>query len=327
MAKGAAQAVGRPRAKRGGAVDRRARAAADGLSSGHLLGLARPVRQSQAGQEFAAELVSVDGRRIPAGKDFDPATGKLKDPPTAADGRAAAHELAARLRTAEFSVATLEDKPYTSKPYPPFTTSTLQQEANRKLGLHGPPHDAGGAEPVRERPHYLHAYRLDQPGQRGDRRGPRAGRVAVRQRISARRRRASITKVKNAQEAHEAIRPAGHPFDFPEPLRGQTERRRVQAVRPDLEADRRQPDGRRPRPAHHDHHRRGRGRVSSRRQDHRLSRLSAGLCRRQRRSGSRSGRKRNGAAGVAVGESARLPRAWSQRATPRSRPAASAKPR
>ncbi len=47
----------------------------------------------------------------------------------------AARDLAARLNRAKFEVSELENKPYTSKPYPPFTTSTLQQEGNRKLGF------------------------------------------------------------------------------------------------------------------------------------------------------------------------------------------------
>ena len=185
-------------------------------------------------------LVSVDGRKIPTGSDFDSGTGKLKDPALLlldeAAGRASWPSGCAQ---GECRVASVEDKPYTTRPYPPFTTSTLQQEANRKLRLHRPAHDAGGPEPVRERPHHLHAYRLDQPGHRGGRGRPRPGRLAVRRRVPARRSRGSIRpKVKNAQEAHEAIRPAGHPFDLPEALRGRADRRRVQALRPDLEADR-----------------------------------------------------------------------------------------
>ena len=61
-----------------------------------------------------------------------------------------------------------------------------------QVRLHGPAHDAGGPEPVRERPHHLHANRLDQPGHGGGRGGAAAGRVAIRQGVSARRRRGSI---------------------------------------------------------------------------------------------------------------------------------------
>src|SRR3954467_14467657 len=87
------------------------------------------------GQQLQAEIVSVDGRKIPSGKDFDSATGKLKNNELMLlDGEAAA-ALAERVRTGQFRVTNVEEKPYTSKPYPPFTTSTLQQEANRKLGF------------------------------------------------------------------------------------------------------------------------------------------------------------------------------------------------
>ncbi len=160
-----------------------------------------------------------------------------------------------------------------------------------QAGLHGPPDDAGGPKPVRERPHHLHAYRLDQSGHGGRSRRPASWSLRnTAASICPTQPRQYQTKVKNAQEAHEAIRPAGHPFAFPEELRGELNSRRIQALRPDLEADRRQPDGRRPRPADHDRDRRRRGRVPGRRQDDRFSRLSAGLCRRQRRSAGRTGR-------------------------------------
>ena len=96
--------------------------------------LARLAKQA-AGQQFEADLISVDGRPIPAGKDFDPATGKLKDAKFLQLDEAGAGQLVERLKLATFRVASIEDKPYTSRPYPPFTTSTLQQEANRKLGF------------------------------------------------------------------------------------------------------------------------------------------------------------------------------------------------
>ena len=90
-----------------------------------------------------------------------------------------------------------------------------------QVRLHGPADDAGGAEPVRERPHHLHAYRLDEPGHGGGRGGPRPGRRrSTAASICPTQPRTYQTKVKNAQEAHEAIRPAGHPFELPETLRG-----------------------------------------------------------------------------------------------------------
>ena len=91
--------------------------------------------KTEKGEKFDATLVSVGGRRIPAGKDFDPNTGKIKDPNLMLMDEAAARALAEKLQTADFRIATLEEKPFTSKPSAPFTTSTMQQEANRKLGF------------------------------------------------------------------------------------------------------------------------------------------------------------------------------------------------
>src|SRR3954453_14488328 len=82
-------------------------------------------------QQLQAELVSVEGRRIPAGKDFDSSTGKLKNPELMLLDADAAAALRDRVCGGEVRVPNVEEKPYTSKPSPPFTTSTLQQEANR----------------------------------------------------------------------------------------------------------------------------------------------------------------------------------------------------
>ena len=171
-------------------------------------------------QQFGAELVSVDGRRIPAGKDFDPATGLLKDSAFLQMDEKAAGDLAARLQNGQFKVASLEDKPYTSKPYPPFTTSTLQQEANRKLGFTAR-RTMGAAQSLYENGHITY-MRTDSTNLAS------VAIEAARELVSSQygkeylpdQPRTYVTKVKNAQEAHEAIRPAGHPFDFPEALRG-----------------------------------------------------------------------------------------------------------
>ncbi|MEX2114402.1 MAG: type I DNA topoisomerase [Pirellulales bacterium] len=170
-------------------------------------------------QQFKAELVSVDGRRIPAGKDFDAATGKLKDQNFLLLDEDAAAQLLKRLHTAEFSVTALDDKPYTSKPYPPFTTSTLQQEANRKLGFTAR-RTMSAAQSLYETGHITY-MRTD---------STTLAKVAIdaaRDLVESQYGREYLpsearvyqTKVKNAQEAHEAIRPAGHPFAFPEELR------------------------------------------------------------------------------------------------------------
>ncbi|MGD9719657.1 MAG: type I DNA topoisomerase [Pirellulales bacterium] len=172
-------------------------------------------------QQFRAELVSVDGRRVPLGKDFDPATGRLKDPNFLLLDEPAARALADRLQRAEFQVAALEDKPFTSKPSPPFTTSTLQQEANRKLGFTAR-RTMQAAQSLYETGHITY-MRTD---------STTLAKVAIeaaRELVASQygteflpgEARVYQTKVKNAQEAHEAIRPAGHPFALPEQLRGE----------------------------------------------------------------------------------------------------------
>ena len=83
---------------------------------------------------FPATLVSVDGRRVAQGRDFAP-TGELKSADILhLDGEAAAG-LADRLAAADFAVRSVERKPYRRSPYAPFRTTTLQQEASRKLGF------------------------------------------------------------------------------------------------------------------------------------------------------------------------------------------------
>ncbi len=179
---------------------------------------ARYVRQA-SGETLDAQMQTYQKRKVPAAKDFDPATGKLKDGSLLLLDAQGARDLAARLRPVEFRVAEVEDKPYTTRPYPPFTTSTLQQEANRKLASRRaaqckwrractrtatlpicvPTRPIWQAWPLRPRATW----------------SPRS---MAKEYLPAEARQYR-TKVKNAQEAHEAIRPAGHPFPMPESLR------------------------------------------------------------------------------------------------------------
>ena len=176
---------------------------------------------TDAGSQLQAALVSVDGRRVPAGKDFDGKTGAIKDSNLLVLDEAAATELADRLKKARFSVTALDDRPYTSRPAAPFTTSTMQQEANRKLGF-----TARRAMNVAQSLYengYITYMRTDSTtlaqvaidaardlvrSEYGDAFLPDSPRIYT-------------SKVKNAQEAHEAIRPAGHPFRLPESLRSE----------------------------------------------------------------------------------------------------------
>jgi DNA topoisomerase-1 len=173
------------------------------------------------GQQLEAALVSVDGRRIPAGKDFDSTNGQLKNRELVLLDAASSAALAEKIRTGEFRVTKVDEKPYTTKPYAPFTTSTLQQEANRKLGFTARRtmqiaqslYENGHITYMRTDSTNLAAVAINDARrlvteQYGDKYLP----------AEAREYR---SKVKNAQEAHEAIRPAGHPFELPDALAGQ----------------------------------------------------------------------------------------------------------
>ncbi len=88
------------------------------------------------GTQFKAALARVDGRRIAEGRDFDPATGELKGAQVLRLGGQDAGSLVQSLRGAlPWQVKSVDERPASRQPSPPFTTSTLQQEANRKLGF------------------------------------------------------------------------------------------------------------------------------------------------------------------------------------------------
>jgi DNA topoisomerase-1 len=173
---------------------------------------------ARAGQRtpFTAELVSVGGKRVASGRDFDPDTGLLKD---ASDAlwldESAAGALIAELRTANWVVDALESKPFTERPGPPFTTSTLQQEANRKLRLSAR-QTMQAAQRLYESGYITYmrtdSTSLSEQALTNARRQIEA--MYGRDYLPSEPRRYR-TKVKNAQEAHEAIRPAGD-FKTPE---------------------------------------------------------------------------------------------------------------
>ena len=159
------------------------------------------------GREFTATLVRVDGKRVAIGKDFDAATGNLgnADVTVLDGGRAAA--LAETLRDAiPWEVTGVEEKPVTQRPAPPFTTSTLQQEANRKHGLSA---DRTMSAAQKLFDSGVISYHRTDSTTLSDKALQESGRT-IRGMYGdayyggARRYQ---TKVKNAQEAHEAIRP------------------------------------------------------------------------------------------------------------------------
>jgi DNA topoisomerase-1 len=172
------------------------------------------------GAQFDAWLTSVDGRRIPSGKDFDPSTGKLKNPALMLLDAEAAAALAQRIGRGEFRVAKIEDKPYATRPYPPFTTSTLQQEANRKLGFTAR-RTMQVAQSLYENGHitYMRTDSTNLAKVAIDDARRLVGEQYGQQYLPS-EPRAYRSKVKNAQEAHEGIRPAGHPFELPTALSG-----------------------------------------------------------------------------------------------------------
>lgn len=172
------------------------------------------------GNAFNANMVSYQGRRIPSGKDFDAATGKLKDDSLLLMDKTAAEQLASQLKDAAFRVRSVEVKPFKERPKAPFTTSTLQQEANRKLGFTAR-RTMQIAQYLYENGHITY-MRTDSTTLSKEAVG--AARNLVLQEYGKEflhpEERSYSTKVKNAQEAHEAIRPSGSPFELPQNLRG-----------------------------------------------------------------------------------------------------------
>ena len=170
-------------------------------------------------QDFEAQLLSLDGKRIAPGESFND-KGEIKDGVILLD-QATAEQLAASMRSKDIKVKveSVESKPSTRRPAAPFTTSTLQQEASRKLRMSAK-QTMDTAQSLYQDGHITY-MRTDSP-------------VLSTQAIQAARNlaiemfgkdsvpdspRVYTGKNKNAQEAHEAIRPAGetflHPSDLP----------------------------------------------------------------------------------------------------------------
>ncbi len=179
------------------------------------------VFETAKNESLSATLATVDGRKIPTGKDFDSATGKLKNSKLLQLNEQQANDLAAKLRSADFKVTKVEVKPFTERPRPPFTTSTLQQEANRKLGFTAQ-RTMSAAQRLYENG-YITYMRTDSTTLSKEAIG--AARTLVRSEYGENFLHPDVrvykTKEKNAQEAHEAIRPAGTPFRVPETVRGE----------------------------------------------------------------------------------------------------------
>lgn len=162
-------------------------------------------------QRFVASLASVGGVRVASGKDFDENTGEIrKGAKVLLLDEQQATELKNRLDQGQWSVVDVNERVQNRRPPPPFTTSTLQQEANRKLRL-----SSKEAMRVAQRLYengYITYMRTDSVHLSNE--AIQAARSAVKARYGAeylsKSPRQYTTKSKAAQEAHEAIRPAGN---------------------------------------------------------------------------------------------------------------------
>ena len=168
---------------------------------------------------FEARLVSLDGKRVATGRDFGP-DGKLRGEARQLDENET-RGLAERLEGSPFQVSRVERKPYVRRPSPPFMTSTLQQEASRKLR-----YSAQTTMRLAQRLYengYITYMRTDST-------------TLSESALTAARAQATSLfgadhvppeprryerKVKNAQEAHEAIRPSGDHFRTPQDIRSE----------------------------------------------------------------------------------------------------------
>ena len=166
--------------------------------------------------DFEAKLTAIAGQKLASGKSFDE-NGKLSGSALVL-APAKAEQLASALKSQQLTVEQVEAKPSTRKPYAPFTTSTLQQEASRKLGMSAK-QSMDTAQQLYQEGHITY-MRTDSP-------------ALSQQAISAARAQAAElfgkelvadapriygSKSKNAQEAHEAVRPSGEVFKHPSEL-------------------------------------------------------------------------------------------------------------
>ncbi len=167
--------------------------------------------------EFEAEMIALGGKRLATGKDFDEQTGRIaegKDVLQLDESRA--RELVDQLQGAVWRVVSVESSPRTLRPYAPFTTSTLQQEANRKLRF-GAKRTMQVAQKLYENGHitYMRTDSIALSDQAIKAARGIVTRLYGGEYLPAEPRRYA-NKVANAQEAHEAIRPAGAVFRTPD---------------------------------------------------------------------------------------------------------------
>ena len=163
---------------------------------------------------FPAKLLELDGKRVATGRDFDD-TGALSNADAVVLDEKAASSLVESLKSADFAIRSVEPKPYRRRPSPPFMTSTFQQEAGRKLGMSSSM-AMRGAQALYEKG-LITYMRTDSTTL--SQTAIDAARSMVKSEYGEEflpaEARTYTTKSKNAQEAHEAIRPAGETFESP----------------------------------------------------------------------------------------------------------------
>jgi len=172
------------------------------------------------GESFEARLKALDGQRIAIGKDFDKETGKLSKSNLLALDKTKAQSLAESFLNSDWKVTKVEQKPAKQNPYPPFITSTLQQEGIRKLRMSSQQVMRNAQKLYEEG--YITYMRTDSVSLSSE--AINGSRNAIKSLFGAEYLPETPpiykSKVKNAQEAHEAIRPAGATFKNPKDIQG-----------------------------------------------------------------------------------------------------------
>jgi len=173
------------------------------------------------GESFEARLKALDGQKIAIGKDFDKETGKLSKSNLLALDKTKAESLAESFLNSDWKVTKVEQKPAKQNPYPPFITSTLQQEGVRKLRMSSQQVMRNAQKLYEEG--YITYMRTDSVNLSSE--AINGSRNAIKSLFGAEYLPETSpvykSKVKNAQEAHEAIRPAGATFKNPKDIQGE----------------------------------------------------------------------------------------------------------
>ena len=179
-------------------------------------------------REFKAELATIDGAKLALGRDFSN-DGQLKRQNVTVLTETAAHQLANELQGARYQVLSRESKPYRRRPAAPFITSTYQQEAGRKLKMSAKM-AMSAAQGLYEKG-YITYMRTDSTTLSDS--ALQAARATIKSRYGAQylpqNPRLYTKKSKNAQEAHEAIRPAGDTFRSPQEVATEVSRAEARA--------------------------------------------------------------------------------------------------